>query len=58
MRSPFHRPLADLGTFLAVAAIGYLVVATTAGRLTRRWGASSCSRWSSTPAPRDLARAA
>jgi MFS family permease len=38
MRSHFHRPLADLGTFLAVAAAGYLVVATTAGRLARRWG--------------------
>ena len=38
MRSDFGRPLADLGTFLIVAAAGYLVVATNAGRMARRWG--------------------
>jgi len=38
MRSEFDRPLVDLGTFLTVAAAGYLLVATTAGRLARRWG--------------------
>lgn len=38
MRSELDRPLADLGTFLTVAAAGYLVVAITAGRLARRWG--------------------
>lgn len=38
MRSDFGRPLADLGTFLAVAAVGYLAVATNAGRMAKRWG--------------------
>ena len=38
MRSDFERPLADLGTFLTVAAAGYLVVATNVGRLAQRWG--------------------
>jgi fucose permease len=38
MRADLDRPLADLGTFLAVAAVGYLVVATTTGRLAKRWG--------------------
>ena len=38
MRSDLGRPLADLGTFLAVAAGGYLVIATSTGRLARRWG--------------------
>ena len=37
MRSDLDRPLADLGTFLAVAAVGYLVVAMSTGRLARRW---------------------
>ena len=37
MRADLDRPLADLGTFLAVAGGGYLLVASTAGRLTRRW---------------------
>ena len=38
MRSEFRRPLADLGTFLAVAAAGYLVVAMNVGRMAKRWG--------------------
>ena len=38
MRSDFDRPLVDLGTFLTVAAAGYLVIAITAGRLAKRWG--------------------
>jgi fucose permease len=38
MRADLHRPLADLGTFLAVQMAGYLVVATLMGRLTGRWG--------------------
>ena len=38
MRSDFGRPLADLGTFLIVAAAGYLVVATNVGRMAKRWG--------------------
>ena len=38
MRSEFGRPLVDLGTFLTLAAAGYLLVAITAGRLARRWG--------------------
>jgi fucose permease len=38
MRGAFDRPLADLGTFLAVQALGYLVVAVTTGRLAARWG--------------------
>lgn len=38
MRSDLDRPLADLGTFLTVAAAGYLVVALTTGRLAARWG--------------------
>lgn len=38
MRGDLDRPLADLGTFLAVSAAGYLVVATSTGRLARRWG--------------------
>jgi fucose permease len=38
MRSEFDRPLVDLGTFLTAAALGYLMVALSAGRLARRWG--------------------
>ena len=38
LRGEFDRPLADLGTFLAVAAVGYLLVATSTGRLAARWG--------------------
>jgi fucose permease len=38
MRADLHRPLADLGTFLAVQTAGYLLVATLTGRLTARWG--------------------
>ncbi len=38
MRAELDRPLADLGTFLTVAAAGYLVIAVNAGRLARRWG--------------------
>lgn len=38
MRAELGRPLPDLGTFLAVGAVGYLAVATTAGRLAERWG--------------------
>ena len=38
MRADFDRPLADLGVFLAVAAVGYLAVATSTGRLAKRWG--------------------
>lgn len=38
MRSELGRPLVDLGTFLTVAAAGYLVIAITAGRLAKRWG--------------------
>jgi fucose permease len=38
MRADFDRPLAALGTFLAVAAGGYLLVATSTGRLAGRWG--------------------
>ena len=38
MRTDFDRPLADLGTFLAVSAIGYLGVATSTGRMAARWG--------------------
>ena len=38
MRSEFDRPLVDLGTFLTVAAAGYLVIAITAGRLAKAWG--------------------
>ena len=38
MRSELDRRLADLGTFLTVAAAGYLAVATSTGRLARRWG--------------------
>ncbi|MCU1373360.1 MAG: Permease of the major facilitator superfamily [Actinomycetia bacterium] len=38
MRADLHRPLADLGTFLAVQSAGYLAVATLMGRLTGRWG--------------------
>src|SRR5436190_10586444 len=37
MRAEFHRPLADLGTFLVAQAVGYLAVAITAGRLAERW---------------------
>ena len=38
MRADLDRPLADLGTYLAVAAAGYLAVATSTGRLAHRWG--------------------
>lgn len=38
LRDDLGRPLADLGVFLAVAAAGYLAVATTTGRLAARWG--------------------
>jgi fucose permease len=38
MRSELNRPLVDLGSFLAVAAVGYLVIAITTGRLAKRWG--------------------
>lgn len=37
MRRELSRPLADLGVFLLVQAIGYLAVATSAGRLASRW---------------------
>ena len=40
MRADLDRRLADLGTFLATSAVGYLVVATTAGRLASRWTVS------------------
>ena len=38
MRADFDRPLAALGTFLVVAAAGYLLVAVSTGRLAGRWG--------------------
>ena len=38
MRADFDRPLAALGTFLVVAAGGYLLVAMSTGRLASRWG--------------------
>jgi fucose permease len=38
MRHDLHRPLADLGTFLAVQVAGYLLVAVTTGRLAARLG--------------------
>jgi fucose permease len=38
MRSELGRPLVDLGTFLTVAAAGYLAVAITTGRMAKRWG--------------------
>ncbi len=38
MRAELDRPLADLGMFLAVQAVGYLAVATSTGRLAARWG--------------------
>src|SRR5690606_18481644 len=38
LRGELDRPLADLGTFLAVQAAGYLLVATSMGRLAARWG--------------------
>ena len=38
MRADFDRPLAALGTFLVVAAGGYLLVAVSTGRLAGRWG--------------------
>ena len=38
MRSELDRPLVDLGTFLTVAAGGYLAVAVTIGRFAGRWG--------------------
>lgn len=38
LRGELDRPLADLGTFLAAAAVGYLLVATSTGRLAARWG--------------------
>lgn len=38
LRSEFERPLTDLGTFLTVAAAGYLAIATSTGRLAKRWG--------------------
>ena len=38
MRADFDRPLAALGTFLTVAAGGYLLVAMSTGRLACRWG--------------------
>lgn len=37
LRRDLDRPLADLGAFLALAAGGYVVVATQAGRLAARW---------------------
>lgn len=38
MRGDLHRPLADLGTFLAVQAGGYVVATSLLGRITGRWG--------------------
>src|SRR4051794_43275 len=38
LRADLDRPLADLGTFLAVQTAGYLAVATTTGRFAARWG--------------------
>jgi fucose permease len=38
MRADLGRPLADLGTFLVASTAGYLLVATSTGRLARRWG--------------------
>ncbi len=38
MRSDLDRPLVDLGTFLAAASAGYLLIAILTGRLARRWG--------------------
>lgn len=37
LRSELDRPLADLGVFLTVASAGYLLVASSTGRLARRW---------------------
>ncbi|HVF33446.1 MAG TPA: MFS transporter [Acidimicrobiales bacterium] len=37
LRRELGRPLADLGTYLVVAGVGYLAVALSAGRLARRW---------------------
>jgi fucose permease len=37
MRDELDRPLADLGAFLAMQAVGYLTVATMTGRLASRW---------------------
>jgi fucose permease len=38
MRSDFTRPLSDLGTLLAVSAVGYFVAGLMAGSLTKRFG--------------------
>ncbi|MCU1488447.1 MAG: putative major facilitator superfamily transporter, partial [Actinomycetia bacterium] len=38
LRADLHRPLADLGVFLAVQTTGYLLVAATTGRLVARFG--------------------
>jgi fucose permease len=38
MRSDLHRPLADLGTFLAVQSVGYVLATSLLGRITGRWG--------------------
>lgn len=37
MRADLDRPLADLGAFLATSSVGYLLVATSSGRLAARW---------------------
>ena len=37
LRADLHRPLADLGTFLAVQTVAYLFVAMSTGRLASRW---------------------
>jgi fucose permease len=38
LRSDLHRPLSDLGVLYAVQMAGYLLVSTSMGRLTARWG--------------------
>ncbi|MCU1485296.1 MAG: Permease of the major facilitator superfamily [Actinomycetia bacterium] len=38
MRGDLHRPLADLGTFLAVQSVGYVLATSLLGRITGRWG--------------------
>jgi fucose permease len=38
MRADLHRPLADLGTFLAVQSVGYVAATSLLGRITGRWG--------------------
>ena len=44
MRSELDRPLADLGTFLTASTAGYLTIATSTGRLAKRWGVEGLVR--------------